>query len=159
MVTIHQTKNNKSLHPIQTYSCVELSLQRNFWGAKRGVNHTIRWFTPLFFLRRDRDSNPGCLKGTTVFETAPFDRSGISPLGWPPNTTRRYDYFPIFQFSPPAPPRRRLTARPALHVFSQPINWADGSFFYGQNGNFAAVSIALDINFGWVRVAIGRENV
>ena len=31
-------------------------------------------------LRRDRDSNPGSRGiGTTVFETAPFDRSGISP--------------------------------------------------------------------------------
>ncbi len=30
--------------------------------------------------RRDRDSNPGCLSpGTTVFETAPIDRSGIPP--------------------------------------------------------------------------------
>ena len=31
--------------------------------------------------RRDRDSNPGSrVSGTTVFETAPFDRSGISPI-------------------------------------------------------------------------------
>lgn len=30
-------------------------------------------------LRKDRDSNPGCLKGTTVFETAPIDHSGIFP--------------------------------------------------------------------------------
>jgi hypothetical protein len=34
-----------------------------------------------FWLRRDRDSNPGTpLPGSTVFETAPFDRSGISPV-------------------------------------------------------------------------------
>ncbi len=30
--------------------------------------------------RRDRDSNPGYAKRTTVFETAPFDHSGTSPL-------------------------------------------------------------------------------
>jgi hypothetical protein len=29
-------------------------------------------------VRRDRDSNPGCLR-TTVFKTAPFGRSGIPP--------------------------------------------------------------------------------
>ena len=32
----------------------------------------VRW-------RRGRDSNPGYHKGTTVFETAPIDRSGTSP--------------------------------------------------------------------------------
>ena len=36
--------------------------------------------------RRDRDSNPGSrLRRTTVFETAPFDRSGISPMVEPCN--------------------------------------------------------------------------
>lgn len=45
------------------------------------VNPEFTTIFPIFYQRRDRDSNPGCLKGTTVFETAPFDRSGISPLG------------------------------------------------------------------------------
>lgn len=44
------------------------------------VNPEFTTILPAFYPRRDRDSNPGCLKGTTVFETAPFDRSGISPL-------------------------------------------------------------------------------
>lgn len=34
--------------------------------------------TPI--LRKDRDSNPGTPKGLTVFETAPFDHSGIFPM-------------------------------------------------------------------------------
>jgi hypothetical protein len=34
----------------------------------------------LMGIRRGRDSNPGSPEGTTVFETAPFDRSGTSPV-------------------------------------------------------------------------------
>ena len=37
-------------------------------------------FTKSENWRRDRDSNPGSLlRATTVFETVPFDHSGISP--------------------------------------------------------------------------------
>ena len=51
----------------------------------RPLGHLSRCFTcgsdePCIW-RRDRDLNPGCPKGTPVFETGPFDRSGISPRG------------------------------------------------------------------------------
>jgi hypothetical protein len=38
-----------------------------------------RWKRASDQERRDRDSNPGCLR-TTVFKTAPFGRSGIPPV-------------------------------------------------------------------------------
>ncbi len=40
--------------------------------SRQDIEHTT--------MRRGRDSNPGYpLKGTTVFETAPFNRSGTPP--------------------------------------------------------------------------------
>ena len=56
---------------------------RETWVGITGSNYQDNW-------RRGRDSNPRSpVRGTTVFETAPFDRSGTSPinghndLAWP----------------------------------------------------------------------------
>lgn len=46
-------------------------------------------------LRRDRDSNPGYLKGTTVFETAPIDHSGISPWSFLIATAKLITFFEL----------------------------------------------------------------
>ena len=44
-------------------------------------------------LRRDRDSNPGYHEGITIFETAAFDHSAISPTGLLLNRSQRYKKF------------------------------------------------------------------
>ena len=47
----------------------KLHLQKDF---RRNLYDSNKW-------RRGRDSNPGMSKTSTVFETAPFNRSGTSP--------------------------------------------------------------------------------
>ena len=71
-------------------------------------------------LRRGRDSNPRSpVRGTTVFETAPFDRSGTSPFERGEGLT-----------TPPAPHQPDSGVCPAgaascaRRHFSPPIRWA-----------------------------------
>ena len=54
-------------------------------------------------MRRERDSNPWNAKRSTVFETAPIDHSGISPMVKKKSDTRRFYAAETEGFEPPKP--------------------------------------------------------
>ena len=70
---VRMTEVNNSL---DNYTCKSMKFPKQYIQQRKKTPQVRR----LTGLRRDRDSNPGTpVKGSTVFETAPFDRSGISP--------------------------------------------------------------------------------
>jgi hypothetical protein len=65
---------------IMSYALMEITVPKTTPIFSKSPRKLLITRALSFYQRRDRDSNPGTpVKGSTVFETAPFDRSGISP--------------------------------------------------------------------------------
>ncbi len=107
-------------------------------AAASGVNPAtagVPSFGPKW--RRGRDSNPRSpARGTTVFETAPIDRSGTSPALWSPAHNKRRSAIHVEPHTTPSCAARQSRQKPVSRaVIGLPAEgWISGGFGSGCLG-------------------------